>query len=1362
MAKCKKLFILILFLSFPFLALYASLEKGFKRMNMQNGLAGNSVYSIFKDKDGFIWFGTGDGLSRYDGRSICSFASDKFNMTVEQMYDTSDGLLLFITKSNLHCFDRYRECFVPTDKLDDKKFYYTKGLVLLNDSVYWSISKNKLHLLKRILRTNGMMDNGENSFSLKVLQEYILTDEGEIINNICESSDKKKLFLTTEDGKLLVFNLQTKKIDSVIPLYEGGKDLFLVSSLLCDDNYLWISTVGGGVLRCHLPDYQLDYFKNGSGSGDMLSHNDVYALVRTNDKYLAATWNGYTIFSIDKKTNRVKTEVNNQIDYLLYNWESRMLSAYYDSKGLLYLGTHGGGVIVEDVREQFYHRFMQKKSNEICDILSDDKGYVWLATFHDGVLRSDVSLDVSEVLSFSEVNIPAANVKKTVLCIMKDEDGNLWFGNSDASITYYQVSSGMSTVYDLPQKYKRNDKLKLSTYVWKLFIDSKHRFWVATRNGLLLFNRQTKRFSPVSTKYDFKYSIRTITEDKNGVLWLGTPNGLFKMYYTRDNQVEIKGGYEQLAGLNASYVRALHSSADGYLYIGYIEGLGILKQDADTIQHFYTTRAGLSSNFITCITEDIKGHIWLGTNSGISRYSRHQNLFYNYYISGSNRSVAQIGNLLFFGNNYALTYFNPDTVIKISPIEKNLLLDLEVNNKRVVIGEKMNGQVILERGLPYTNRIVLKHVNRDFSLSFSNLLYSEELQKYNYRLLPYQQEWIVCSGGDKASYTNLPTGEYVFEVKSIYPDGTDSVVNSLSIRILPHWHQTVWFRLCIFLLIMLLSWYVIYRIRREQRRVKRELLLKHELFVSNMERTKEKQIRVERENFFTYVAHELRTPLTLVLSPLQELLYRKTKEDSDYSTLKLMYENGTSLHRLVDDLLSVQKIEAGMMKLNVSETNIIVPLKDVSESFRQLAISRDINFVVDLPEECMLLWVDLEKVTSAVRNLFSNAFKYTADGGKITIKVSGHVIDAKEYCRIVVSDTGVGIPFDLQNRVFESFVTGNATPSVSTKMGIGLRIVKNTMDLHHGTVSLQSAAGEGCTFILDFPKGNAHFADDDEKVSICQTSDIITVEGESDDEKSKVGENTLPKYKYTLLIIEDNQDVRKYVASLFNGKYNILEAEDGEKGIEVATHSLPDLIISDVMMPVKDGFTCCKEIHEQAETAHIPILMLTAKAEDTDIIRGTQIGVDDYMMKPFNPEILKAKVKNLILHRESLKRIYTKSLMLKQTAQDAGEDDFMQKVINIIEANLSNELFNVQMLAEQLNMSQPTLYRKVKERSELSIIKFIRSVRMSKAAALIMENKYSVLEISEMVGFNDLNTFRKHFTEQFGVLPSKFGSDACL
>lgn len=1359
MKKTKLSFLLLwAFLLFPFLPAHALLEKTFKKLNMQDGLAGNSVYSIFQDREGFMWFGTGDGLSRYDGRNMRSFTSDKHSMMIQAMYDTSDGLLLFIAGNRLHCFDRYRECFVETAPFEGQAYCKTKGLVMLNDSTYWSVVENKLHLLRHTLDKKA--DSGASLCSFHVLKEFTLAEEAEKISTLCESPDKKKLFMTTESGKLLIFDVAAEKTEAVIPLFAGQPDTYLISSLTCDKDYLWMPTIGGGILRYHLQNHSLDSFSRNGRKGEELSHDDVYALIAVgDDKYMAATWNGYTVLSFDKETHKLTTEVNNHFSNLSYNLESRMLSAYYDARGQVYFGTHGGGVIVLNLREQFYERFNQKEANEICGIVSDDKGYVWLATFHGEIMRSDAPFEPSRTLDFIPQNAPVVT-GKAVLCAMKDEEGNLWFGNSHASIMCREAASGRFTEYELPLEYRQNPDLKYSTYVWQLFIDSKHRFWVGTRNGLLLFDRKTKTFSPVpgpDTELLNRLSIRAITEGRRGELWLGAPDGLYKLAVGDDGKATVKGNYEAEAEISARYVRALLSSRDGQLYIGYTDGLGVLAQEGDSIQHFYTTRDGICSNFVTCLAEDEQGHIWLGTNSGISRYSRHQNLFYNYYISGSNRSVMCLEKTLFFGNNYALTYFHPEMLTTVLPIRKNLFLNLEVNNNRVGIGEKRNGQVILQQGLPYTGRLVLNNINRDFSLTFSNLLYSEEHQKYNYRLLPYQKEWVVCNGGDKASYTNLPAGEYVFEVKSIYPDGTDSVVNALPVCILPHWSQTVWFRLCLLALAILLTCYAVYRIRREHRRIKRELFLKHELLVSNVEREKEKQIREEREKFFTYAAHELRTPLTLVLSPLQELLHRKKQGDPDYKTLSLMYENGHSLHRLVDDLLSVQKIEAGMMKLSLSEVKIVSLLKEIADAFRQAMATGGIEFRVDMPEKDISLWVDAEKVTSAVRNLLSNALKYTGAGGSITLSVTETVMDEKEYCRIVVSDTGKGIPFDLQQRVFESFVTGDAAPSFSTKMGIGLRIVKNTMDLHHGTVDLQSEPDKGCVFTLNFPKGKEHFAgEEDAEVMLRQAETGIGTEREIEPDTETVDED-IPSRRITLLVVEDNPDIRRYIVSLFEDKYTVLEAPDGGEGVTQATLHLPDLIISDIMMPVKDGFACCREIREQVETAHIPILMLTAKDEDADIIRSARIGVDDYMMKPFNPEILKAKVESLIRSREHLKRLYTQALMLKEPEEESDEDKFMQHVINVIEANLTNREFNVQILALQLNMSQPTLYRKIKERSELSVIQLIRSVRMSKAASLILEHNHTLIQIAEMVGLSDPNTFRKYFAEQFGVLPSKYG-----
>lgn len=471
--------------------------------------------------------------------------------------------------------------------------------------------------------------------------------------------------------------------------------------------------------------------------------------------------------------------------------------------------------------------------------------------------------------------------------------------------------------------------------------------------------------------------------------------------------------------MNMEYrsVRSLLASSDGNLYIGYTDGFAVLSPRENSISAHYTTNNGLCSNFIGCMAEDNEGHVWLGSNSGISRYGRRQHLFYNYYIAGSNRSAIFSDKTLFFGNNQSLTYFNPEEINAYPTNERVLITGLEVDNRPVGIGEKVNNQIILNQIISSAERIVLDNDNRDFSLSFNNLSYSDERQKYNYRLLPYQGNWLISDEGERASYTNLPAGDYVFEVRNIYPNGETGEVTSLKIVILPHWSQTFVFRLFVSLLLLGGVAYGMRLIKLRQKRMEHEMQMKHELLTVSLEREKEHQIRVERENFFTGVAHELRTPLTLILAPVQELMKRYSPSEDFYKKLQLIYKNATSLHTLVDQLLYIQKIEAGMVRLQLSETDLVQLVRNVSEPFRQMSEIRQLHFDVDLPDERLLYWVDEGKITSAVQNLLSNAFKYTPPGGHVLLSVSPAMRNGQGYCRITVSDTGAGIPEELQKHI---------------------------------------------------------------------------------------------------------------------------------------------------------------------------------------------------------------------------------------------------------------------------------------------------------------------------------------------------------
>ncbi|WP_455593186.1 hybrid sensor histidine kinase/response regulator transcription factor [Bacteroides sp.] len=1339
----------------PFISVHAFFDKDLHRLTMQDGLVDNTVSCIFKDKDGFMWFGTNNGVSRYDGKTVKSFSLAGGYMNITSISELAASYLGVISEGTLFVFDRKSERFIPIIIPNADKM---QMLALLPDknNTFWALSGKAL----KLFRWEEVHDG---KGKLQLLRAYVdkeykdLLPAAESFATFCYSPDHKELNLISQTGSLILFRPDKPTVSKTIKLVKTPP--FGISSILDCDGIVWVSTIKQGIIRYHKSTGHIDKItRGGKGKEDMLSHTDAYQVIPiNNNRYLAVTWGGYTLLMPDKENpEELTTEIyNNTASQMYRNLESRMLSAYYDPKGVLWIGTNGGGVAYSDLRSQFFNQYHQKANNEICGIVMDGERHLWLATYHEGIMRSDEAFDPMKRPQFTTVGTEDVRQRATVLCTAKDQEHHLWFGNRDGTITAYNEKTKQFAVYPLIAGGKRN-----TAAIWAIYMDRQKRFWVGTDNGLYRFFPSSGLCEKIPVEAQLKETpdiyIRAIAETKDGSIWLGTSNvGVCRFKAKQDGSIEVKSGYEKAAEVESVSVRSLLGSSDGNLYVGYMDGFAVISPQTDGIREVYTTRQGLCSNFIGCIVEDGQGRIWLGSNSGVSRYSRHQHLFYNYYIAGSNRSALFSDNMLFLGNNKSLTYFDPRDVEAYGADDKVYITELEVNNRAISIGAEMGGQTILTKGISYTDSIILSDANRDFSLAFNNLSYSEEQQKYNYRLLPYQEHWLVANDGEKASYTNLPEGEYTFEVKNIYPDGHNGAVTTLKIKILPHWSRTWPFRLLVFVCLVAAVAYLVRLIKKRQRRLEHEMQMKHELLTANLEREKEHQVRVERENFFTSAAHELRTPLTLILSPLQEILQQTKSTDPLYNRLSVMYKNGASLHTLVDHLLYVQKIEAGMVKLRLSETDVVELIKEVSAAFSGMAVSKGFRFEVSLPGVPLLLWIDAEKIYSAVQNLLSNAFKYTSPGGLVSLSVDKVVKDGKSFCRVVVSDTGVGINEELRERIFDSFITGDANPGFSTKVGIGLRIVKNTMDLHHGVVALDSTRGEGSVFTLLIPEGKEHFTGDVYEIVTCSS---VHAGGTGPIQfPVAAGQQAEPETRKSLLIVEDNSDVREYIRSLFIHKYTVLEAKDGEEGVRMAAEHLPDLIISDVMMPVKDGFACCREIRARQETAHIPLLMLTAKAEDADVLQGSRSGADDYMMKPFNPEILRAKVENLILQRERLKRIYTKALMLKQeSGEEEAEDSFMQQLINVVEANISDEAFSVKALADQLNMSQPTLYRKLKQHSELAAVDIIRSIRVSKAASLIMENRYSIQEISEMVGFNDVRTLRKHFTGQFGVSPSKY------
>lgn len=1335
------------------------------QLNMSNGLVDNIITCIYQDQDRFMWFGSSNGLSRYDGKQIRNFSVDNARMYVSDIKETSDDKLWVIANEYLYCFDRRKEKFVLPSFQDGKKAISVSAMEITGDSLFWIVKGGQLQCLKRHYK----LVKGDLQIEMTVEAGYpFFLDEGESFSNLCASQDGHFLYLVTDKGNLLFFDKIAGKV--VRKFKYSINPSANATTIMSEGEYIWVSSIVGGVTRLHIPTGKSDYYQyNEDARLSSLSHSDAYGVVALdNDSYIAVTWNGYTLLAPEENDpSKLSATPYTNTSFLQYrNVETRMISVYYDKEGILWIGTRGGGIVYFDFRQHSYMQYHSKKHNEISAQVADKDGRIWLGTYHEGIMRSDQPYAKSRPLNFS----PVGNQKEVpVFCAIKDSCSNLWFGNASGNLICYDWSSDSFHIYPLNHLGK-----KVNSYIVALMIDSRYRFWVCTSAGLYLFDHQTGHFELFSLrealKEDAEPWVTAICEDKQRNIWIGTAKGIVRLSQVNVRPFKMVHGYEEKENIGARVVSALLTGTDGTVYVGYKNGFGIIPVGEDRITSFYTVKDGLCNDCIDCIVEDEKKRIWLGSISGISRYSRQQHVFYNYYISSSNKSVMLFKNTLFWGNNKSLTYFEPEILTSATIASKTLLTGLEVDNKQINIGEKIKGQVVLDSNIASIDHLELVNANRDFSLLFNNLAFSKDLQKYSYRLYPYQKDWIVSEAG-KVSFTNLSAGYYIFEVKTLFPNNTEGDVTALPITILPHWSQTVWFRLLLIFSVLFLVGYIFYSLLRRQRRFKKMIQLKHELTIANLERNAERHIREERENFFMNAAHELRTPLTLILAPIHDIMKSITPSDNWFDSFSRLHKNCLSLQTLVDRLLYVQKIEGGMIKLHLSESDIKEIVSRVANPFLQMAMVKKREFLVQVDTVPLYLWVDVAKIESAVQNLLSNAFKYTSQNGRIELAVSEAEIDGRPYCLVTVSDNGVGIPDDLQQHVFDSFVTGKRIPQYSTSIGLGLHIVKHTMGLHHGFVTLTSRVGEGSRFVLHIPVGLSHFVPGEyEMVPDPVKGDLLeectTEERPMEEviaEKNETMEETVNRVKNNkefLLIIEDHDEMREYLCSLFKEDYNVIEAGNGEEGVAMADKYIPKLIISDIMMPVKDGFECSREIRENKRTFHIPVIFLTAKAEDADRLKSLQIGVDDYIMKPFNPELLKEKVKALIEQRDLLRKLYAKTLMLDEEVLESSEDVqdvFMPKMLQIIEENLSNRNFTIKVLTDKLNMSQPTLYRKVKQKTGLSIIEVIHGVRMSKAASIIMSRRYSSLtEVAEMVGYDSMISFRKQFVAQFGVLPSKY------
>lgn len=803
----------------------------FKQLTIQDGLKDNTVLSIHKDSKGIMWLGTSTGLSKYDGNHFTNYTLDQyFSMNVRKIEEDSRHILYLQTNDWITYMDCKDENTGRLHTLVKNKDYQVTDFLLLNDSTLFACDNQTLSSFRIMLDQNG------HPFSkLEKVYPFEMA-KGERFMKFCITNNHRKIYLVTNSARVLLLEISTGRVLKQKRLLTT-KHEFGASSVVCHNGKLFISSMLHGIFIMDTSLENLSHIANQQNIFPThLSHNDVYNIIPISDSsILATTWYGYTMLLADNNipdgwTTEIRTS---EPTWQSLNFEARMISSYYDPHGFLWIGTHGGGVLVSDWKWNFIKQYNFKEDNEVESIIIDDEKRIYLSTYEQGIFYTPPLYDLKDfgLRELSQTD------RKTVLCSMKDKDGNIWFGYKNGMLVFYS-----------PQKKEVQKYNVTDTPINVLFTDSKKNFWIGTENGLFLYDCDKKKKKEVKLKQTVN-CVFDIAEDNEGNLWIATSLGLLKLNYANNKQ-HIQHFPTNKHTYTAQTVLA---AKDGTVYVGYQNGLGIVAHGETTVKQVFTTMDGLGSNWINCLLEDKQGYIWIGTNSGFSCYDKSINQFYNYYASGSSRSVALWGDMLCWGGNKHLLFFSPQQAIntfKANTKNPIIITGIEVNNKPLIPGKPVNGQMVLTKTAEYTDYISLSHKNRDFALSFSNSPYPTA-QKYVYRLIPYQNEWIECNSKEKISYANLLPGNYTFQIKN-QKAVKEEDITSLKINIQPHWTQTWMFRFFVLLVIIGGIYYSIFTIKRKHQRDQLIAELEHGIAIYKLQHQQADQLSHVQEQGTNY------------------------------------------------------------------------------------------------------------------------------------------------------------------------------------------------------------------------------------------------------------------------------------------------------------------------------------------------------------------------------------------------------------------------------------------------------------------------------------------------------------------------------
>ena len=1318
----------------------------------KKSLIGNKITSIFEDSNGAVWIGTSNGLCSYN-RESDSFIRELFNSetkskftfrnSINTIFEDSSEILWFGTTEGLYRFDRTAEGYVM-------KVYQANSneIGLSNNFITQIVQDNKRLLVGTRNGLNSLTFNKDKSVEINKIN-HILFKEAHITTLLVDNNFN--IWVGTRNG---LHNIVTSEVDSFEVsknvLEEIDKELsnqYIVTLYKGNNATIWIGTHSSGLIELNSSNNKVIIHKQDVKNNYSLKSNDISSITKDASDVLWVGTRRGGLSKLDLRKKKIDHYKNNLIDPT--SLSGNVVNAIFeDSKKNIWIGTFGKGlnILFNDSKENgFIH--LQKKdlgSDNIHAICEDNKGNIWMGSMENGIFQVKFQKDNTlKVANFTIENTKGSLKTNKITLMYKDQQGDIWMGG-DANAGLIKLTPN-----------KEFGKLPKITH----------------------YKRKNENNNSLTNNYVF-----AIYEDSESVLWVGLNGyGLVKIIRdTNNNPIQyyrIRGSENKPLGLNNNQVFAIHEDKHNNIWIAtFGGGLNKISKEEKNKKSpkiiKYKKEQGLPSNEIYGILEDKDQNLWISTNNGISKYDIEYNKFSNLGLYDGLQALNFRKNAFFKGQNGVMYFggingfnvFNPDKFKRNENPPKIELVGFKIFNKDVKVSEKNLGKIILKSEISETNDIELKYGHNSFSIEFSAMHYASPKQnKYKYKLEGFNEDWVETDYSRRfATYSNLDSGNYVFKVIASNNDNVwDTVPRELEIKVLPALWKTWWAYLLYILFTIFLMW-----LFRKFILVSAEF--KNKIKFEKLEQSKIKEVNKMKLEFFTNISHEFKTPLTLILGPLQNLLKIETTDSKLKDSLLLMDRNAKHLFRLINQVMDFRRIETNQLKVNASKGNLVDFCEEVVLSFSVLAREKNLNLSFESGESELIAYFDWDKMEKILNNLISNSIKYTPESGIIKVSLSllktkkskgaNNVNENKKF-EIIVEDTGIGIPKDKSSKIFRRFYQVEETnKAISFGSGVGLALTKALIDLLQGKIEVISKVNVGSKFIVEFPLSISKPVEIEE-VETKRKEEIVPKSGLEINENIQEEINESAKKLPLLLIVEDSPDMQSFLKSSLERRYEILQAFDGEQGLKMALENVPNIIISDVMMPNMDGIQFCNEIKQNEITNHVPVILLTAKASVDHRIEGLEVGADAYIPKPFDMRFLKTKTKKLLEEREFLREKFA-STGIALDSQKIGinntEKAFLEKAEKVIEDNLMNSEFGVEDFGSGLNFSRMQLYRKFKSIRGLSANEFIRAYRIKKAALLLRETDLNVSEILYNIGFTNRSYFSKSFKQTFEMSPKDY------